>query len=210
LLARDGSRHYFEVVGTNLLDVPAIGGVVLNLRDITERKEMMARLEMLSKTDLLTGALNRRGFIRAALREFERMRRQADRLMLIMIDVDRFKAVNDTYGHAAGDMVLAAVADCCRREIRECDIFARHGGAEFAILVTEGDVARAYAMVERLRLAIAAIRVSSIKGEIAVTASFGVALVDPFYEGLEWALARADEALYEAKNAGRDCIRISA
>jgi diguanylate cyclase (GGDEF)-like protein/PAS domain S-box-containing protein len=210
LLAKDGRRHEFEVVATNFLDVPAVGGVVLNLRDITERKQMIERLEILSETDLLTGALNRRGFVGAALGEFERMRRQGDRLMLALIDIDHFKAVNDNYGHAAGDLVLAAVADCCRRETRECDIFARHGGEEFAILVTEGDVAGAHAMVERLRRAIAATRVSAIKAEISVTASFGVALVDPFYEGLESALARADEALYEAKNAGRDCIRISA
>jgi diguanylate cyclase (GGDEF)-like protein/PAS domain S-box-containing protein len=210
LLAKDGRRHHFEVVATNFLGVPAIGGIVLNLRDITERKQMIERLEILSETDLLTGALNRRGFVGAALREFERMRRQGDRLMLILVDLDHFKAVNDNYGHAAGDLVLAAVADCCRRETRECDIFARHGGEEFAILVTEGDVAGAHAMVERLRAAIAAIRVSSIKAEISVTASFGVALVDPFYEGLESALARSDEALYEAKNSGRDCIRISA
>jgi diguanylate cyclase (GGDEF)-like protein/PAS domain S-box-containing protein len=210
LLHKDGTRHEFEVVATNFLHVPAIHGVVLNLRDITERKEMVARLEMLSETDLLTEALNRRGFARMAAREFERARRRTERLAIIMLDLDHFKAINDRFGHAAGDLVLASVAGCCRAQIRESDLLGRLGGEEFAILLTDGHVDAAHMVMTRLRKAIAAARISSIKGDVSVTASFGIATVDPASEELDSALARADTALYEAKNAGRNCIRISA
>lgn len=210
LLHKDGRRREFEVVATNFLHVPAISGVVLNLRDITERKEMMARLEMLSETDLLTDALNRRGFTRMAEREFERARRRHERLTIIMVDLDHFKAINDRFGHAAGDLVLARVADCCRMQTRENDLLGRLGGEEFAILLTDGNVDAAHMIITRLRKAIAAGRVASIKGEVSVTASFGIATVDPRLEDLDAALIRADAALYEAKNAGRNCIRISA
>lgn len=210
LLRKAGERRDFEVVATNFLHVAAIAGVVLNLRDITERKEMMARLEMLSETDLLTGALNRRGFARMADRECERARRREERLTIIMVDLDHFKDVNDRFGHAAGDLVLAGVAGCCRDQIRENDLLGRLGGEEFAILLTDGNVAAAHMIITRLSKAIAASRISSIKGDVSVTASFGIATVDPAREELDAALIRADAALYEAKNAGRNCIRISA
>lgn len=210
LLHKDGRRRDFEVVATNFLHVPAISGVVLNLRDITERKELMARLEMLSETDLLTGALNRRGFIRMAEREFERARRRQERLTIIMVDLDHFKAINDRFGHAAGDLVLASAAACCRLQTRESDLLGRLGGEEFAILLTDGNVGAAHMVITRLCKAIAASRVASIKGDVSVTASFGIATVDPGREDLDAALIRADAALYEAKNAGRNCIRISA
>lgn len=210
LLDKQGERRDFEVVATNFLHLPAIGGVVLNLRDITERKELIARLEMLSETDLLTEALNRRGFTRMAERECERARRRGERLTIIMVDLDHFKAINDRFGHAAGDLVLASVAGCCRTQIRESDLLGRLGGEEFAILLTDGNVGAAHMVITRLRKAIAASRVSSIKGDVCVTASFGIATVDPAHEELDAALIRADAALYEAKNAGRNCIRISA
>jgi diguanylate cyclase (GGDEF)-like protein len=171
---------------------------------------MMARLEMLSETDLLTQAMNRRGFTRMAEREFERARRRDERLTIIMVDLDHFKAINDRFGHAAGDLVLASVASCCRAQIRENDLLGRLGGEEFAILLTDGNVDAAHMVITRLRKAIAASRIASIKGVVSVTASFGIATVDPAREELDAALIRADAALYEAKNAGRNCIRISA
>ena len=127
-----------------------------------------------------------------------------------MLDIDHFKAVNDGYGHAAGDLVLAGVANCCRSHIRENDVLGRLGGEEFAILLTDGNVGAAHMVITRLRKAVAATCILSIKGEVSVTASFGVATVDAAREELDAALVRADTALYEAKEAGRNCIRISA
>jgi diguanylate cyclase (GGDEF)-like protein len=206
LLDKNGAEHQFEVVATNLLHIPSISGVVVNLRDITERKQMMARLKLLSETDLLTGALNRRGFAQTATVEFERMRRRGGPVVVAMIDIDHFKSINDTYGHAGGDKALIAVAECCRQHIRSADLFARVGGEEFVILLADSDVQAAENAVDRLRLAIAGTRIPTI--DARVTASFGIAAVDPARRDLEGAMRRADEALYAAKSAGRNCIRM--
>jgi diguanylate cyclase (GGDEF)-like protein/PAS domain S-box-containing protein len=206
----DGTWRDFEVVGKNLLSEPAINGLIVNLRDISERKRLMAELERLSETDVLTNTLNRRGFMKLAEREFERSRRLGQPLNVVMIDIDHFKSVNDVYGHAAGDMVLAMVADCCRSRIRNIDILCRFGGEEFIILLTDAALEAAHKVVARLHRAIASGRVTTIKGEVSVTASFGLAAVDPTAIELETAIRLADEALYEAKNSGRNCIKIRA
>jgi diguanylate cyclase (GGDEF)-like protein/PAS domain S-box-containing protein len=206
----DGSWRDFEVIGKNLIDDPAIGGLVVNMRDISERKRLMAKLERLSETDALTNTLNRRGFMKLAEREFERMRRNRQPLTLVMIDIDHFKGVNDVFGHAAGDMVLSMVADCCRKHIRSIDVLGRFGGEEFIILLTGASLDTAEAIVARIHQGIAATRVTTIKGEVSVTASFGLAAVHPETIDLETAIRVADEALYEAKNSGRNCIKIRA
>ena len=210
LIHRNGGRREFELVATNLLHVPTIAGIVVNLRDITERTELVAQLETLSETDLLTQTLNRRGFTRLAEREFERVRRAGEKLTVVMMDIDHFKHVNDSYGHAAGDLVLAKVAESCRKLIRAGDLLGRIGGEEFAILIKGGELAAARCVVERLKSAVARSAVSTIRGEVSVTASFGLAHVDPAAVELASALNDADEALYEAKGAGRDCIMVRA
>ena len=206
----DGTWRDFEVVGKNLLHDTAVGGLVVNMRDISERKRLIGELEKLSETDLLTNTLNRRGFQKIAERERERMRRNKQPLTIVMIDIDHFKSVNDIYGHAAGDMVLAMVADCCRAHIRSADIISRWGGEEFIVLMADATVEDAHNVVARLHEGIAGSRIPTIKGVVAVTASFGLATVDPNAFDLETAIRLADEALYEAKNSGRNCIRIRA
>ena len=210
LLHSVGTWRDFEVVAKNLSGDPTIGGIVVNMRDITVRKQLMAQLEALSETDLLTGVLNRRGFMKLAAREFERMRRAGRKLAVVMLDLDHFKAVNDRFGHAAGDLVLAMAAEECRRQIRDVDLLGRIGGEEFAIVLIDGSVDAAENVLARLREALARQKVSTIKGDVSVTASFGLAVVDPGVVDVDVALRLADEALYEAKNAGRNCIRIRA
>jgi diguanylate cyclase (GGDEF)-like protein/PAS domain S-box-containing protein len=206
----DGTWRDMEVFGKNLLGDPAIGGLVINMRDISERKRFMAELERLSETDALTDILNRRGFMKLAEREFERSRRNEQPLTLVMIDIDHFKGVNDRYGHAAGDMVLAMVAEGCRKHIRSIDVLARFGGEEFVILLTDASLDAARTIVSRVHQGIAGNRTTTIKGDVSVTASFGIATVDAGVVDLETAIRLADEALYEAKNSGRNCIRIRA
>ena len=206
----NGSWRNFEVIGKNLLDDPVICGLVVNMRDITERKRLMTEMERLSETDTLTNTLNRRGFLKLAEHEFQRMRRAAQPLTLVMIDIDHFKGVNDAYGHAAGDLVLAMVGDRCRKQIRKIDIFSRYGGEEFILLLANATLEGVQKTVTRLQHAIASSRIPTIKGEVTVTASFGLATVDPNTTDLETAIRLADEALYEAKNSGRNCIKIRA
>jgi diguanylate cyclase (GGDEF)-like protein/PAS domain S-box-containing protein len=205
-----GGVQDFEVVARNLVAEPTVGGVVAGLRDISERKRLTETLERLSQTDQLTATLNRRGFLTAGDREMARARRSGRSLPIVMIDLDHFKKINDTYGHAAGDLVLTTVAEICRTHIRSTDVLSRFGGEEFAILLVDGETQGAHQAVERLRLAIEAARVNSIRGEVRVTASFGLAIVDPQDCDLELAVRLADDALYEAKNAGRNCIRMHA
>ena len=212
LAVRDkgGRLRELEVVAKNLLEDPAIGGIVLNLRDITDRKRLIYELERLSETDMLTGTLNRRGFLKRAERDFKRLRRTRKPAAMVMIDVDHFKHVNDTYGHAAGDMVLAMVVERCRVEIRTTDLLGRFGGEEFVMMLCDSPPESIPAVVERLRRAIAMTRISTIRGEVSVTASFGIAVVDASMNDLETAIRFADEALYDAKNSGRNCIRMRA
>ena len=206
----DDSFRDFEVIGKNLIDDPAIGGLVVNMSDITQRNLLTAELEKLSETDALTKTLNRRGFLKIAEREFERGRRTGQSLTFVMIDIDHFKGVNDTFGHAAGDLVLAMVAECCRQQIRKTDALCRFGGEEFLMLLNDAALEGAHKTVSRIQADIAAGRVPSIKGDVSVTGSFGIAVVDPRSLDLESAFRLADEALYEAKNSGRDCIRVRA
>ena len=206
----DGTWRDMEVLGRNLLADPAIGGLVVNMRDISERKRFVAELERLSETDALTNTFNRRGFMKFADREFERSRRNEQPLTLVMIDIDRFKSVNDRYGHAAGDMVLAMIAQACRKQIRSIDLLARFGGEEFIILLTDATDDAARTIADRVHEGIAGSRIRTIKGEVSVTASFGIATVDAGTVDLETAIRLADEALYEAKNSGRNCIRVRA
>jgi diguanylate cyclase (GGDEF)-like protein/PAS domain S-box-containing protein len=209
LRAGDGSFREFEAIATSMLHDPAVGGIVLNLHDVTERKALVAKLQAMSETDVLTGLANRRGFLKQAERELARARRSNLPLTVVMVDVDHFKRVNDRYGHAAGDLVLGMIAEQCRCVMREADITARFGGEEFVLLLPDATVDAGHTVVSRLRRAISAAKVATIKGEISVTASFGLAAAPPDGD-LESALRFADEALYEAKHAGRDCIRIRA
>ncbi|MDB5714203.1 MAG: diguanylate cyclase with sensor [Sphingomonadales bacterium] len=210
LINKSGNRREFEIVATNLLQSPMIGGIVVNLRDITERMQLVAQLEILSDTDLLTGALNRRGFNRSAERQFERAHASDQALTVVMIDIDHFKSVNDQFGHAAGDLVLAKVADACREQIGEEDFLGRMGGEEFALLISHDGPAEAHRKIARLQGAISATTVSTIRGPVSVTASIGITSVHPSLTDLAAALNQADDALYAAKSAGRNCIRTAA
>ena len=169
-----------------------------------DRERLLDELKMLAERDPLTGCVNRRGFDKLAVREVARSDRFGQRLAVLVLDIDHFKQVNDTYGHAAGDLVLAMIGASARTVLRETDVVARFGGEEFVVLLTDADEATAMAAAERLRLAIAAGAVPTIKGELRVTASIGVAEVDPSALDIDAALRLADERLYAAKRAGRN------
>ncbi|PZQ56901.1 MAG: sensor domain-containing diguanylate cyclase, partial [Phenylobacterium zucineum] len=165
-------------------------------------------LRRIAVEDELTGALSRRAFLEALHVERVRHGRYGRGVSLLMFDVDHFKRVNDTHGHAMGDEVLRAVSACCRQMLRPSDRFGRLGGEEFAIVLPETDPQGALAVAERFREAIAALRVG--EAGLQVTASFGVTgpLADEDLS-LEIWLAAADSALYAAKHAGRNACRLN-
>jgi diguanylate cyclase (GGDEF)-like protein len=165
----------------------------------------LADLALASRRDPLTGLPNRRAFDEDLAREAARAARTGAPLAVVVLDVDRFKAVNDAHGHAAGDAVLRAVAARAAGAIRAGDVLARIGGEEFAILLAGADLARAVEAAERVRRALAGLPVEAAGRALAVTASFGCAALGAG-EAPHALVARADARLYQAKRDGRDRV----
>lgn len=162
----------------------------------------------MSTLDGLTHLTNHRAFIERGEREFRRARRMAtEKIACIMVDIDHFKAVNDRYGHAAGDSVLVTVSRILMDGARQYDEVGRYGGEEFALLLPGADADGARVVAERLRTEIAAAETTVDAETIRVTASFGVACYpDGGMEDLAGLLKAADSALYDAKNTGRNRV----
>ncbi len=168
---------------------------------IDEQQRLLADLHFESRTDVLTGLVNRRAFDEELARRAAQSRRGNEPLGLLMIDIDRFKLVNDEYGHEAGDEVLRGVANLLTNFFREMDIVARYGGEEFTAILPDTNLDDARRAAERARAAVAASAVTFNDCPLTVTISVGVALVEGDADD---ALRRADEALYAAKRAGRN------
>ena len=128
---------------------------------------------------------------------------------IIMVDIDHFKRVNDTYGHAVGDVVLRHLADTVTGSLRRSDFSGRIGGEEFAVMLPETSVEQGVQFAERLRTDLEQSKVTTEAGDISYTASFGLALMSAEDASLDVALARADEALYRAKGAGRNRVEVT-
>ncbi|MDD8025033.1 MAG: histidine kinase N-terminal 7TM domain-containing protein [Acidobacteriota bacterium] len=206
----DGRLRYYQVRLSPIRN--RRGRVIcraLSFGDSTEQTVLRKRLSSLASTDELTGAANRRAFLEQGRREIARAKRSGHALSLIIIDLDHFKAINDRWGHAAGD---AALVEACRRfksGLRAGDTLGRHGGEEFAILLPETPPDQAVQAAERLRAALASesLPIGEAK-PVNLTASFGVAgIARVSEETIEILVRAADQAMYDAKAAGRDCVR---
>ena len=171
-----------------------------------QNARLFAETGRLARTDSLTGIANRRHLFETGAHELSRAQRFGHALSALMLDIDHFKAVNDTYGHASGDDVLRAIARCCLKVTRDIDIVARYGGEEFVILLPETDLEGASNLAERLRERVAQTVTETERGPIRVTASVGVATLEPESNELSSLLSYADSALYEAKQAGRNRV----
>ncbi len=198
----DDERHP-ELIGT----VQWIKEMIGVVQDITERKEMEQRLEHEARTDALTGCATRRHFMEQANLELARVRRYGGKLSMLMLDLDHFKRINDSYGHHAGDLTLQKLAQVCHGVLRQEDVGGRLGGEEFAVLLVETSKASAHEVAERLRQAIAAAEVPLEDGScVHFTTSIGVATAEPEDSNIEALIKRADQALYQAKNTGRNRV----
>ncbi len=197
-------------------------GILIVAHDVSERvamvddrEKMILELEA-AKTELtrqanfdfLTEIYNRRYFIEVAGHEFVRSLRYRRSLSLVMMDIDHFKEVNDTFGHEVGDRVLFVIAQAIKKELRQADTMARFGGEEFVALLPESSREQARAVAEKIRSTIAKLKIADIDSEFRLTISLGVAEMEDT-DSLNDLLKQADMALYTAKKAGRNCVRIS-
>jgi len=220
----DGTESVFMVSGSAIMDDDGVQrGVMVSFEDITElehkhaeMEEMCLRLEeskehisrkneelhVLATTDPLTGCLNRRHFFEQFGSLFYRAKSKGDHICCIMVDIDHFKSVNDTYGHAMGDEVIKLLADLLHRAVRRDDLVSRYGGEEFCMLLPGMNIAQALAVAERCREAVKHQNDLPVK----VTASFGVASLDCGAATPEEMVDKADKALYISKESGRNRV----
>jgi diguanylate cyclase (GGDEF)-like protein len=191
-------------VNAAMLDVVTLGIFLLRRRV----QRLLVRTQALSSTDPLTGLCNRRSLVEQAPRIWRQARRDGQRVAALVLDLDHFKRLNDAFGHAAGDTVLRTVATALATTVRPADVLARTGGEEMVVLGLVSDPSEARHLAERLRLAVAACHECR---ERQVTASIGVALTRPSdgedpTDALWKLIDRADAAMYEAKQRGRDRV----
>jgi diguanylate cyclase (GGDEF)-like protein len=193
----------------------AVTAALAQKRFHDEAQEMLAALRaseakyrQMASTDSMTGLHNRRHFFELAEQEFERSRRYAHALSILMMDVDNLKSVNDTFGHLAGDLLIQTVAKACRQELRKVDLVGRYGGDEFVALLPETPLSKAAHGIERLHARIAQETLHFEGQAVLVSISIGAAELDESCQRLEMLLAHADQALYSAKAAGKNRVEM--
>jgi two-component system cell cycle response regulator len=179
-------------------------GRIFLFRDVTREVDQEREQRSLARTDPLTGLQNRRGAHEQMVLELARMNRTGRPLSVALFDVDHFKRINDTYGHAAGDRVLQELGRLLRRTARPTDFAVRWGGEEILVILPDTDDGGARAFGDRVRTAVEALRLDGLP---SVTISAGVAMVAADETSLDAAVARADARLYEAKASGRNAVR---
>ncbi|WP_052063823.1 GGDEF domain-containing protein [Nitrincola sp. A-D6] len=192
----------YPVVDFQLLFVVTVIMALILGASLEEREQ--ARFD--ASHDPLTRVMNRRAFFNYGNALFERARRHNRDLALLMVDLDYFKLVNDTWGHKSGDQVLMAVAECCRHACRQTDLHARLGGEEFVLLLDDADAEQSAVVAERLREAIEKVIVPLTSHTL--TASIGISQLNQATRSLEDMLSQADKALYAAKADGRNNYKV--
>jgi diguanylate cyclase (GGDEF)-like protein/PAS domain S-box-containing protein len=216
IIRKDGSHVWVESIARIIRDPDTDQPVefVMVWRDITERKQLEQQLEALAMTDSLTGLLNRRAFDAAFDHEWGRVLRDASETSLLLLDIDHFKKMNDTYGHTTGDDCLRIIARTLTLAIhRPTDIVARYGGEEFAVILPRTELTGAMIVAERIRQEIEELRIphaGNREGGGFVTVSIGTATAlarhGSSYKMPDSLLMAADTALYKAKFEGRNRI----
>jgi diguanylate cyclase (GGDEF)-like protein len=208
LVQQPGSDNSFWLLlSARVIDFDYEIALYCAFQDITDRKEKEIELFDQATRDPLTKVFNRRQFEILSDNEFSRARRYGTQLCLFMIDADHFKNVNDTFGHNIGDLVLKALADCCRETLRTSDIIARFGGEEFVILLPEVQLEKAWHIADRLRMNISNIRVPNGQGgEVQFTVSIGLVESAPGVDDPDVLIKLSDDALYQAKETGRNKV----
>ncbi len=206
---RKDGRQYWASTSIGVLydkDGSSPLGYSMIAHDMTEQRRAEDRLRLLATTDPLTGALNRRAFFDNAKREREHAAQSGEWVAVLLLDADRFKAVNDVHGHEAGDGVLQRIVDDCRKEIRAHDVLGRFGGEEFAIFLAGCDMDAGRDAAERICRRVAEPRGAEF---VPCTVSIGVAASRTADDTIEELIRRADSAMYAGKNNGRNRVEVA-
>jgi diguanylate cyclase (GGDEF)-like protein len=203
--SRDIRMDDGQVIRVHCKTLPT-GGRMLVYADVTDLVQQADRLKVLATIDGMTGLFNRRHFLSLAEIEWSRYQRHGRPMSLVLFDIDRFKSINDSFGHYAGDHVITQIADICQQQKRKSDIIARFGGEEFLILLPETELAAAQRVAERLRRKVEASAFSVAAKAINATISVGVAEANPSMNSIFELIKVADQALYAAKDSGRNRV----
>jgi two-component system, cell cycle response regulator len=208
---RTGGEHWFEGrLACMERDGYGHGKVVMMASEITERIHLYQEIQRMANQDGLTGCLNRRFFMERAVEEIQRSLRYKDPVSLLMMDIDHFKDVNDSYGHQVGDKLLCHLVNLCHKQLRSQDVLGRYGGEEFVVLMPETDLNGALRASERLREKIEKMKIVVAGRNLSITMSMGVASFERGFDQsktLDLLVKEADTALYAAKAAGRNCVQ---
>jgi diguanylate cyclase (GGDEF)-like protein len=200
--------RYFHLSCSRSLDISGkFSGTIVILKDITNRKILEKELEKYATTDPLTGAKNRRSFLQLFEQELTRAHRYGHHLALLLMDIDHFKAINDTHGHDVGDKVLKRLVEESLGMLRESDLFGRWGGEEFIVLLPETDRYRASTVAAKLRGHLAGTELAGDCGAaVKYTVSIGLTVVTDNHALIDDIVKKADKALYLAKKQGRNRV----
>jgi diguanylate cyclase (GGDEF)-like protein len=206
----DGEERFFEI------DALPLGGshegntkMLKSIRDITEERRMQEKLKYLATTDSLSGLYNRAEFMNLARNEFTLAKKNNVELSLLIMDLDNFKTINDTFGHAAGDEIIREMGNIIKASFRKTDIPGRIGGEEFAVVLKNSSLEEAKIVAEKVREIVSRRKVIYGEQEISLTVSIGVAAIRGItndINDIEDILKMADDALYKAKAQGRNCV----
>jgi diguanylate cyclase (GGDEF)-like protein/PAS domain S-box-containing protein len=205
-MRKDGTRINVSMKSAPVIVEGETAGFFVVYRDITPEKLAEKRLIAMATTDSLTGLFNRRHFFELSNLELARSRRNGNPLVMLMMDIDHFKNINDTFGHQAGDTVLETLARFGRTCIRAVDVFGRIGGEEFAILLPETKLEDGVAVAERLRHGVERMQIDADGATLSITVSIGVACALAGSHHFDEILAESDRALYKAKCNGRNRV----
>ncbi len=210
LVTRAENAEFLLYYGLPLSMVAASILIALGVADrLREQRVALTEAERHAQTDALTGVLNRRSLLIRLDAACARAQARGLPIALLFIDLDHFKAINDTWGHPAGDACLAAIIAPIQAELRQSDVIGRYGGEEFVVILSSADVAAAHPIAQRIRERVAAVRVEGFGEPIQLTCSIGVATSDRLGVWGEHLIAQADAAVYAAKRSGRNRVQVA-
>jgi diguanylate cyclase (GGDEF)-like protein len=210
LLDRAEHAEHLLYYGLPFSMVAAAILVALGVADrLREQRQALTEAERRAQTDPLTGVLNRRSLIERLDAACLRARARGLPIALLFIDLDHFKEINDSFGHAAGDACLKKIIGPIQSELRQSDVIGRYGGEEFVVILSSADIAAAHPIAERIRNRVADVRVEGFGPDINLTCSIGVATSDTLGVWGEHLIAQADAAVYAAKRSGRNRVQVA-